>query len=75
MKRYRYWNANGFTICIVAKEGLAKDWAAYIGATATIRYLEQETVSFVERNGCKIERGLAEFLFPDFVEAGLEWRY
>jgi hypothetical protein len=74
MIRHRYWNANGFAVAIVAKEGGVNDWAAYIGATEGVATLEHETVKFVLAHGCKISQKIAEAIFPEFKEAKLAWR-
>jgi hypothetical protein len=74
MRRYRYWNANGFAVAIVCKEGGAKDYAAYIGATSGSFRSEAETVQFVEDYGSKLDPELTDHLFPEFKEAGLVWR-
>lgn len=73
MIRSRYWNANAANVVIVAKEGEHHDYAAYIGALPGFVSTE-EAVEHVIRHGDKIEREFAEFLFPTFKEAGLEYR-
>ncbi len=74
MQRHKYWNANGFAVAIVCKEGHANDYAAYIGSTEGITATEEQTIEFVKKHGCKLDANLTDFLFPQFKEAGLVWR-
>ena len=65
---YNYWNANGKGICIVAVEGGAADWAAYIGADDG--WKEAECVEWTCRHGCKLSRDQAHRWFPQLpIEA------
>jgi hypothetical protein len=72
--QHRYWNANGANILIVAHEGGAKDYAAYIGARPGWDAPDTALVPFVLEHGDKIEQSFAEFLFPSFKELGLTYR-
>ena len=60
---YSYWNANGIGVCIVAVEGGAADWAAYIGADDGQR--TEECVAWTIRRGCKFSRNQANRWFPE----------
>ncbi len=60
---YSYWNANGVGISIVAVEGGAADWAAYIGADDGQR--TEDCVAWTIRRGCKLSRQQAHRWFPD----------
>mgnify|MGYP000105572204 CR=1 FL=1 len=62
---YSYWNQSGIGIVIVAIEGYADDWAAYIGA-GTAGISEEETVRYICRKGCKLSRRKAAAWFPQF---------
>jgi hypothetical protein len=74
LQRHKYWNANGFAVAIVCKEGGNHDYSAYIGSTEGIVSRESTTVEFVLGHGCKLDKDLTNFLFPEFKEAGLTWR-
>ncbi|KKM89732.1 hypothetical protein LCGC14_1245640 [marine sediment metagenome] len=65
---YSYWNANGVGIAIVAVEGGAADWAAYIGGDDGQR--TEDCVAWTIRRGCKLSRQQAHRWFPDIpIEA------
>lgn len=79
MLRWHYWNANGFAIAIVASISMWPnnnshddhkpfDWACYIGATEGTRTLENETVEFVHKHGCKLSYDEACAFFPHFAK-------
>ena len=56
---------------IVAKQGYGRfDWAAYCGIT--VEETDDDWRAVIE-NGAKVDRRLAEFLFPDFVKK-YTWR-
>ena len=61
---YSYWNTSGVAMVIVAKEGSAADWGAYIGATNAANNSEEDTVRWVCRNGAKLSRAQAHRWFP-----------
>ncbi len=61
---YSYWNCNG-SFAIVAIEGGAADWAAYIGGPNPDVKSEEETVQWVCRKGAKLTRDQAHRWFPD----------
>ena len=61
---YRYWNGNGFGIAVVAVEGGADDWAAYIGAQPDPA-TDQQTVLWTRRFGTKLTEEEARGLFGD----------
>jgi hypothetical protein len=70
MKQHLFWQANGMMVAIAALTGKrGDDWAAYIGGTSFNWQFrtEQELVDWVEANGCKISKSMAEFLFPEFA--------
>ena len=67
----RFWNSVGAAVAIAAVAGGADDWAAYIGAASAAS--EWEAYGYVARTGAKLDRALAEFLFPD-AAARLSWR-
>jgi len=60
------WKALDSRVIVVAVEGYAGDWAAYIGAVEGRDH--EEEWKEVERNGTKLSRELAEFLFPEFKD-------
>lgn len=65
---YNYWNTNGQGIVILAIEGHANDWAAYIGAAGP--WSEEEAVGTVAREGAKLSRDQAHRWFPQLpIEA------
>ncbi len=65
---YSYWNANGVGIAIVAVEGSAADWAAYIGADDGMH--TECCVEWTIRKGSKLGREQAHRWFPDLpIEA------
>ena len=60
---YNYWNTNGVGIVIVAREGHADDWAAYIGALPN-RDTEREVIEWTAHYGAKLSRQQASRWFP-----------
>jgi len=60
------WKALDQRVIVVAIEGHANDWAAYIGAVAGKNH--QEEWKEVLAQGSKLSRELAEFLFPEFKD-------
>jgi len=62
---YTYWNADGIGVVILAREGLAADWAAYIGATCQERHTEEEAIAHVASHGVKLNKAMATRWFPD----------
>ena len=60
---YSYWNVNGCGIVIIAREGYADDWAAYIGALPG-HHTEQEAIAHVAASGAKLSRVQAARWFP-----------
>jgi hypothetical protein len=76
MRERHYYFSGDFetdAVVIVAIEGGVNDYAAYIGAART-NYSDEMAVEYVHRRGTKISQKWAEFLFPEFKEAGLSWR-
>lgn len=61
---YSYWNTNGVGIVILAREGYADDWAAYIGAMAEPHHREEQAVQWTASNGAKLTRAEASRWFP-----------
>lgn len=65
---YSYWNANGSGIVILAIEGGAADWAAYIGSDDGMS--EEECIRWTAEKGCKLSRAQAHRWFPQLpIEA------
>jgi len=62
----REWKALDSRVLVVAVEGYAHDWAAYIGAVQGKDHLKES--EDVERNGSKLSREIAEVLFPEFKD-------
>ena len=68
---YTYFNQNGVGIAIVAREGHAADWAAYIGVgllyagRPSLASSEKETIQCVCEHGCKLSRAMAAKWFPN----------
>ena len=60
---YSYWNTDGVGIVILAREGYADDWAAYIGALPG-HHTEQEAIAHAAARGAKLSRAQAELWFP-----------
>lgn len=60
----RYYNANGFSLAIVASITKGVDWAAYIGS-CTSQISEEETLQFVKDYGCKLSEKDARYYFPE----------
>ena len=58
-----YFNSNGVGIAIVAQEGGADDWAAYIGADNG--WSENDCVEWTCRHGAKLSREQAARWFPN----------
>jgi len=65
------WIALDSKVIVVAVEGEVEDWAAYIGAVSGNNHAGEWRE--VARNGTKIDRRIAEILFPDFKH--FKWRY
>ena len=61
---YTYWNADGAGVVILAREGLAADWAAYIGATCKPGDTEEEAIAHVAARGVKLNKEMATRWFP-----------
>ena len=61
----RYFNANGFSLAIVASITKGIDWAAYIGSHSSTNRSEEETLHFVKDKGCKLSEKDARHFFPD----------
>ena len=71
---YSYWNQSGIGIVIVAIEGYADDWTAYIGSHPNKVHTEEEAVQFACRRGCKLSRQKAAAWFPQFpIKRYREW--
>lgn len=60
---YSYWNTNGLGIVIVAREGHADDWAAYIGGIAG-HHSEEEAIARACSDGAKLAPKQAARWFP-----------
>jgi len=60
----RYYNANGFSLAIVASITKKIDWAAYIGSCSS-QVSEEETLQFVKERGCKLSEKDARHYFPN----------
>ena len=60
----RYFNANGFSLAIVASITKGIDWSAYIGSCPS-QVFEEETLIFVKDRGCKLSEKDARYFFPD----------
>ncbi len=84
MRRWRYWNANGFAVAVVGvvtmappREGEGPDepfgWVAYIGATEGHTMRERETATWVANWGCKLGKPVACAFFPQFAK--IPYRY
>jgi hypothetical protein len=58
---------------IVACEGGANDWAAYIGGLSGL-ITEPSLVEHVRRYGEKLDGEMAARIFPEFVALGLTYR-
>jgi len=61
---YTYWNANGVGVVILAREGYADDWGAYIGAICAVRHTEEEAIAHVAAHGSKLSTEMATRWFP-----------
>ncbi len=59
----RYFNANGYSVAIIASVTKGVDWAAYIGADQSDK--EEDTLLFVKSYGCKLAEADARYFFPD----------
>ena len=57
-------------VTVVAVEGGANDWTAYIGCCQGLS--EEDSIEQIAQKGHKIRRTLAEFLFPKWKH--MEWR-
>jgi hypothetical protein len=60
----RYYNANGFSLAIVASITREVDWSAYIGSYSS-QMSEEATLMFVLSQGCKLHKEDAKYYFPD----------
>ena len=60
------WKALDRRVLVVAVEGYANDWAAYIGAVAGKDH--QKEWLDVRDHGSKLPREVAEVLFPNFKD-------
>lgn len=60
------WKPLDTHVIVVAAEGGAGEWAAYIGAVPGKKHADEWQE--VLRHGTKLSRELAEFLFPVFKE-------
>jgi len=60
------WKALDQRVIVVAVEGYAGDWSAYIGAVRGLCHNVEWTE--VRDNGSKLSRELAELLFPEFKD-------
>lgn len=67
---FKYWNANGMSVCIVATQS-RHEWAAYIGAQPDASYAE--VAEWTMQWGCKILEPLAKAAFP-WQSEGLVYR-
>lgn len=61
---YTYWNTGNCGIVILAREGYADDWAAYIGALPG-DHTEQEAISWTAAHGAKLSPAEATRWFRD----------
>lgn len=62
-KEARYWNTNGYGICIMAWITKDIDWAAYIGADNG--YSEESLMEWTLHYGAKLSEKDARHFFPD----------
>jgi len=60
----RYFNAQGWSVAIVASVVHGLEWAAYIGATWG-PVSEKLTITTVAKHGCKLQEKDARHFFPD----------
>ncbi len=60
---FRYWNANGKGICIVASLTEEIDWAAYIGADDGES--AEACIAWTQGYGAKLGETDARHFFPD----------
>lgn len=70
-KRRTRYLALDSKVLVVAMEGYAGDWVAYIGAVPGESHREEWVL--VRDHGSKLPKEVAELLFPDFKD--LVWRY
>ncbi len=64
----RFWNQGGKQLAIVAiitQIGGRGDWAAYIGTDAPDSYREEDTLTAVAKDGCKLSEADARHFFPE----------
>ena len=59
-------------VLVVALEGEVNDWSAYIGAVEGNNHSQEWQE--VARTGTKLDREIAEILFPYFKQ-NFKWRY
>jgi hypothetical protein len=70
-ERNRRWIALDCRVLVVATEGWAGDWTAYIGAVPG--HVHEREWEEVLHHGSKLPQKIAELLFPDFTEKYM-WR-
>lgn len=61
----RYFNTGSHAIAIMATVTEGIDWAAYIGATDSEGWQEEDTMTYVVRRGNKLDEKDARYFFPD----------
>ena len=61
---YTYWNIAGAGIVILAREGRADDWGAYIGAICGHLHTEEQAIAHVAAHGAKLSKEQALRWFP-----------
>ena len=71
----RSWCVNGdMTVVVVATEGFAHDWAAYIGAVPSDA-LPSVALKTVADGGTKLFQDVALGIFPESKDWGMSYRY
>ena len=71
---YKYWNAGGVPVAIVAIEGGANDVGAYIGGDPNPRASEEDTVQRVAHFGAKLTYKQAMAFLPALIDSTLRYR-
>jgi len=66
------WKALDRTVLAVAVEGYGQLWTAYIGSVPGKNHDKEWRE--VRANGSKLDKKLAELLFPSFRDSGLAYR-
>ena len=61
---YTYFNADGVGVVILAREGVAADWGAYIGAICLPWATEEQAIAYVAAHGTKLNKAMATRWFP-----------